>query len=57
MIKLIMKKAIFVLLVAILMGICGKPDSVEAGRQDGDTIYQVSLLQGLTSTLPSPAAL
>ena len=46
-----MKKAIctyFVLFIAIIMGVCGKPVPVEAGRQDGDTIYQVSLLQGLT---------
>ena len=46
-----MKKAIctyFVLFIAIIMGVCGKLVPVEAGRQDGDTIYQVSLLQGLT---------
>lgn len=46
-----MKKAIctcFVLFVAIILGVCGNPDTVEAGRKDRDVIYQVSLLQGLT---------
>ena len=46
-----MKKAIctyFVLFIAIIMGVCGTMNSVEAGRQDRDTIFQVSLLQGLT---------
>ena len=46
-----MKKAIctyFALFIAIIMGVCGIMNSVEAGRQDRDTIFQVSLLQGLT---------
>ena len=45
-----MKKAIctyFVLFIAIIMGVCGTPNSVEAGRQDRDTIFQVSLYRGL----------